>query len=351
MVFPARPLEVVEAGVDVISHACYLAWEAMAQVPSVYHHDIVPRYAAFSAESQVFTELFDAMRARGTILDATLAMYTRSDVERSRDAQCDPTFAGTLVARANREGIPIAAGSDFTTGPDARFPALYRELEALVSIGGLSPMQAIVAGTSAAARAIGIEETAGTLEHGRPVDFAFLRDNPLEDIGALRSIDAVWKNAVRYDRASYRPRFQTDSDFPREPAPGAESPNDLLNDWLTMWSRYNLDGVTDLFLNADALTYFPSDAEGLITGFGAVRDYHEGLGFIAGGFDPDGELWLEDVTIADLGDSAVIGGIWYFGSRLNRGSAGRGPLTMLLARTSAGFRISHVHFGNYPPEG
>jgi imidazolonepropionase-like amidohydrolase len=31
MVFPARPLEVVQSGVDVISHACYLAWEAMAE--------------------------------------------------------------------------------------------------------------------------------------------------------------------------------------------------------------------------------------------------------------------------------------------------------------------------------
>ena len=351
MVFPTRPLEVVEAGADVISHACYLAWEAMADVPSVYNHDIVPRYTAFNAESQVFTELFDAMRAQGTILDATLAMYTLPDEVRSRDAQCDATFAGTLVARANREGIPIAAGSDFTTPPDQPFPALYRELEVLVEIGGLSPMQAIVAATSSAARAIGIEETAGTLAHGRPVNFVFLRENPLADIGALRSIESVWKNAVRYDRASFRPRFNTDPDVVREPAPGAESPNDLLDDWLAMWSRYDLDLVGDLYLNADALTYFPSDGEGLITGFAAVRDYHEGLGFTSGGFDPEGELWLEDVTIADLGDSAVIGAIWYFGTRVDRANAGRGPLTMVLANTSRGFRISHVHFGNYAPEG
>ena len=351
MVFPTRPLEVVEAGVDVISHVCYMAWEAMADVPSVYHHDVVPRYAAFNAESQVFTELFSVMRARGTVLDATLAMYARPDAERSPDAQCDPIFAGSLVARANREGIPIAAGSDFATAPDEPFPALYRELETLVSIGGLSPMQAIVSGTSVAAKAIGIEDTAGRLAPGRPVDFVLLRENPLVDIGALRSIQAVWKNAVRHDRASFRPRFHLDSETRAGPGPGAESPNDLLDDWLFMWSRYDLDAVRDLFLNDGALTYFPSDAEGLITGFAAVRDYHEGLGFTPGGFEPEGELWLEDVTIADLGESAVIGAVWYFGSRLNRGSAGRGPLTMLLTRTSSGFRISHVHFGNYAPEG
>jgi len=351
MVFPARPLEVVQAGVDVISHVCYMAWEAMAEVPPIYHHDIVPRYAAFNAESQVFTELFNAMKAQGTILDATLSMYTRTEADRSRDAQCDPTFAGTLVARASREGIPISAGTDFTTPPDDPFPALYRELETLVSIGGLTPMQAIVAATSSSARAIGIEETAGTLAHGRPVDFVFLRDNPLEDIGALRSVEAVWKNAVRYDRSRYRPRFATDdSELVREPAAGAASPNALLDDWLSMWARYDLDHVGDLFLPSDALTYFPSDGEGLITGIQAVRDYHEGLGFTSGGFDPEQELWLEDVTIANLGESAVIGAIWYFGSRVDRASAGRGPLTMVLTDTARGFRISHVNFGNYAPE-
>jgi len=211
-------------------------------------------------------------------------------------------------------------------------------------------MQAIVAATSAAAGAIGIEETGGTLTHGRPVDFVFLRENPLEDISALRSVDAVWKNAVRYDRDGYRPRFRSETDVVREPGPGADSPSELLDSWLAMWRRYDLAPVRDLFLNSEALTYFPSDEEGLITGFEAVLAYHEGQGFTTGGFEPDGELWLEDVTIADLGESAVIGAVWYFGSRLNRPGAGRGPLTMVLTRTVAGLRISHVHFGNYAPE-
>ncbi|MGD8602754.1 MAG: amidohydrolase family protein, partial [Gemmatimonadota bacterium] len=351
MVFPARPLEVVEAGVDVVSHACYMAWEAMAEVPDHYDHDVVPRYGAFNAESQVFTELFDAMRSEGTILDATLATYTRPEADRSRDAQCDPAFAGSLVARASREGIPIAAGSDFTTPPDAPFPALYEEIETLVRVGGLSPMQAIVAATSTAARTIGIQDTQGRLAHGRPVDFVLLRENPLEDIGGLRSVEAVWKNAVRYDRASYRPRFPEESEVVRRTGRRAESPNALLDAWLAMWSRYDLDGVGDLFLHADALTYFPSDEQQLITGFDDVLAYHEALGFTPGGFEPEDELWLEDVTIADFGESAVIGAVWHFGNRVDRAAGGRGPLTMVLTETPSGFRVSHVNFGNYPPEG
>ena len=87
----------------------------------------------------------------------------------------------------------------------------------------------------------------------------------------------------------------------------------------------------------------------LIEGFPAVRAYHEGLGFTPGGFDPENELWLEQVTVADFEQSAVVGAIWYFGSRLNRTVAARGPLTMVMARTGSGYRISHVNFGNYAP--
>lgn len=349
-VFPARPLEVVQAGVDVISHACYLAWEAMADMPSEYHHDVAPRYGAFDADSQIFTELFDAMRAEGTILDATLAIYTAPASERSPDAQCDPRFATALVRRATAEGIPIAAGSDFTTPPDDPFPALYRELEALVSQGGLTPMQAIVAATSTSARAIGIEDTAGTLAPERPVDFVLLREDPLDDITAMRSVSAVWKNAVRYDRDGYRPRLVADGSAARAQGPSIESPTALVDAWLTMWRRYDLDRLGDLFLQDEALTYFAPEEETMITGYEHVRAYHEGLGFTSGGFVPEGELWLEEVDIEDFGEAAVVGATWYYGSRANRQAAGRGPLTLVLTRTSRGLRIAHVHFGNHPTE-
>jgi len=356
MVYPSRPLDVVSSGVDVISHVCDLAWEAMANVPTEYHHDMTPQYRAFSADSPVFTELFDEMKARGTILDATLAMYERADRQQAADAEdttlerCDTDFARALVRRANEEGVAIAAGTDFTTPPDDPFPALYDELEELVTYGGLAPMDAIVAATRVAAEAIGIEATHGTLVHGMPVSFLLLTEDPLEDIANLRSLRAVWKNAVRFDRAAYRSRFPSPDEVVREPTRGAATPQDLLEAWIAMWRLYDLDRVRDLFVNDDALTYFASDAEGLIEGFDAVLAHHEGLGFVAGGFQPESELWLEDVTVADFGESAVIGGIWYFGTRVNRQAAGRGPITIVLTRASSGFRISHLHFGNYAPE-
>ncbi len=356
MVVPARPLEVVLIGVDVVSHVCDIAWEAMDRVPPRYHHDMTPQYGSFTAGSPVFTQLFGEMVARGTILDATLATYMRQANARELlpndlPGGCDIDFARSLVRRALELGVPIAAGSDFSTSTEDAFPALYEEMEELVTGGGLTPMDAIVAATSVAARTIGIEATQGTLAHGRPLNFVLLQDDPLADIGNLRSVKAVWKNAERFDRASYRSRFPRPDVAETRPAgDGAASAEDLLEGWLAMWRRYDLDRMADLFVNDDALTYFPSDREGLIEGFAAVREYHEGLGFVAGGFQPESEMWLEQVTVADFEESAVIGAVWYFGTRVNRRAAGRGPLTMVLARTDAGYRISHVNFGNYAPE-
>jgi imidazolonepropionase-like amidohydrolase len=356
MVVPARPIQGIRSGVDVISHACDLAWEAMAEVPQRYDHDMRPRYGSFTADSPVFTEVFTEMRARGTILDPTLATYARAE-RQAGDAPttgCDLGFARELVARAAAEGVRIAAGSDFATPPDDPFPALYLELEELVTSGALSPMDAIVAATSGAAEAIGVQDTYGTLAHARPVNFVLLRESPLEDIANLRSVASVWKNAVRYERTAYRSRFQPSDAVAARPAAavsgGAATPNALLDAWIGMWRRYDLDWVEELFVPDDALTYFASDREGLIEGIDAVRAYHADVGFVPGGFAPENELWLEQVTIADFGESAVVGAMWYFGNRVNRLAAARGPMTMVLASTSSGFKISHLNFGNYAPD-
>ncbi|MEQ1855398.1 MAG: amidohydrolase family protein, partial [Longimicrobiales bacterium] len=356
MVVPARPLEVILADVDVVSHVCDIAWEAMASVPPRYHHDMTPQYGSFTAGSGVFTQLFGEMVARGTILDATLATYVRQAASRELlpndlPGGCDIGFARSLVRRANELGVQIAAGSDFSAATDNPFPALYEELEELVIGGGLTPMDAIVAATSVAARTIGIEATQGTLAHGRPVNFVLLRDDPLADIRNLRSVQTVWKNAERFERSEYQSRFPRPDIAESRPAGlGAPTPEALVESWLGMWRRYNLDIAADLFVNSDALTYFPSDREGLIEGFPAVRQYLEGLGFVSGGFQPESEMWLEQVTVSDFGESAVVGAVWYFGNRLNRPAAGRGPLTMVFERVGYGWRISHVNFGNYAPE-
>jgi len=50
----------------------------------------------------------------------------------------------------------------------------------------MSPMQAILASTSAAARLIGIRDQVGTIEKGKRADLLLFKGNPLRRIDLLR---------------------------------------------------------------------------------------------------------------------------------------------------------------------
>lgn len=206
MVYPARPLEIVRSGVDVVSHVCPMAWEAMAEGPRRYHDPDRPGYDRVSASAPIFEELLREMVARGTVLDATLAMHSlleggaaegRGPVPAGPPAVCSRDFARGLVRRAHELGVRIAAGTDFSTPADEP-PALFAELEALVEHGGLAPLDAIAAATRVAAATIGREDRVGTLQPGSELTFVLLDRDPTADIGNLRSVREVWKRAARH---------------------------------------------------------------------------------------------------------------------------------------------------------
>jgi imidazolonepropionase-like amidohydrolase len=87
-------------------------------------------------------------------------------------------------------GIQYGFGTD--TGPPGRFPGYFEQWEMeLMTQSGLTPMQAIVAGTGSAAQFLGTKEL-GTLEPGRWADLIVLDRNPLQNIKNTRAIHAVY---------------------------------------------------------------------------------------------------------------------------------------------------------------
>ena len=86
--------------------------------------------------------------------------------------------------KAHRSGLFIAMGTDAGT-PFNYHGENAQELERMVAFG-MSPMEAILASTAAAARLIGIHETVGTLTKGMQADLVLLDGNPLKKIGVLR---------------------------------------------------------------------------------------------------------------------------------------------------------------------
>jgi imidazolonepropionase-like amidohydrolase len=67
---------------------------------------------------------------------------------------------------------------------------LAQEIQYLVDFGA-TPSQALMAATYHAARVCGLEESIGTVQPGKFGDVIGVKGNPLEDIGALKSVKTV----------------------------------------------------------------------------------------------------------------------------------------------------------------
>ncbi|MHA1959015.1 MAG: amidohydrolase family protein [Candidatus Thorarchaeota archaeon] len=92
-----------------------------------------------------------------------------------------------------KKGVEIVLGSD-TGMPYTPFgPSTLVEMELLVKMGGMSEMDAIVAGTLNAARSLKIESSLGTIEPDKSADLLVLGKviDPLKDITSLQKPSAI----------------------------------------------------------------------------------------------------------------------------------------------------------------
>ena len=107
----------------------------------------------------------------------------------------------TIIHQA---GIKLAAGTDAggTVGYNFQGFNTPWELKLLVECG-LTPMEALVAGSKHGAEVIGVDNILGTIEPGKFADMLVLENNPLDDIGNIRNIDLVIQNGKIYERDSF----------------------------------------------------------------------------------------------------------------------------------------------------
>ncbi|HVZ45602.1 MAG TPA: amidohydrolase family protein [Ramlibacter sp.] len=145
--------------------------------------------------------------------------YTANIVQHGRDVGVDPNYIETkqreldsLVTvhrRSIEAGVPMMAGSEagFSVTPYGQWHS--REIELMVELLGMKPMDAIVAATSGNARAFGWDRQVGSLLPGLWGDCVILDGDPLKDIrvlGDARRILAVYKGGVAVDRTPVAPR-------------------------------------------------------------------------------------------------------------------------------------------------
>jgi imidazolonepropionase-like amidohydrolase len=165
----------IRAGIDSIEHGTFLDDEALRMM-----HD------------------------KGVFLVPTLA--TRVGLESSKfppavQAKAERAMAqqDVMVRRALALGVRIALGTDAAVYPHGENAREF----ALLAADGMSPAQALMAGTSSAAELLGLKEKIGALKPGMAADIVAVPGNPLDDIGATRRVVFVMKGGVAYrnDRA------------------------------------------------------------------------------------------------------------------------------------------------------
>ncbi|HLY04134.1 MAG TPA: amidohydrolase family protein, partial [Rhizomicrobium sp.] len=205
-VFPASPHEVIDAGVDVVSHSCLLAYQASSQMPRAYHNRAPVEEKLFAADNHLLDPLFADMKQRGTILDATLYVY---DVMwKVPNAQpppyCSLALAEKIADEAHRADVMVSTGTDAPGDWSDPWPSLFDELSLLVHHAGFSPMDALAASSRVGAMTIGKSGEMGTLEPGKLADVVFVAKDPLADIDNLKSVVMTVKRGRVYRRSDYK---------------------------------------------------------------------------------------------------------------------------------------------------
>ena len=148
-------------------------------------------------------EAVEMMKERGVCLVPTLAApYCIS--EKGRDAGVPEYMLekSDAIRKTHIESFKMAcrAGVSIAMGTDAGTPFNYHgqngfELVLMVEYG-MSPLEAVKAGTLQSARLLGISDTTGTVFPGKYADLLILNGDPLADIRNIQNVYRVYQKGV-----------------------------------------------------------------------------------------------------------------------------------------------------------
>ncbi|MCB9845987.1 MAG: amidohydrolase family protein [Phycisphaeraceae bacterium] len=103
-----------------------------------------------------------------------------------------------VVGMMRDAGVTLIAGTDLGNPYVFAGESLHRELE-LLRDAGLSDAECLRAATISPATFHGVADRLGSIEVGKDASFVLLRENPLEDISATRSIEHVFLRGRDFD--------------------------------------------------------------------------------------------------------------------------------------------------------
>jgi imidazolonepropionase-like amidohydrolase len=146
-------------------------------------------------------EALDLMKTRGTYFVPTL-MAPEGGKEILAKGGYPPTVAtkmkaavesiGEVVRKAIAKGVKIGVGTDAAVYPHGRNTEEFHLLTAL----GMSPLDALRAGTSVDAELLGLQDRIGTLASGKLADVVAIPGDPRQNIRQVEKVFFVMKDGV-----------------------------------------------------------------------------------------------------------------------------------------------------------
>ena len=141
--------------------------------------------------------LLDLIVRQKVFVSPTLAVFEKRPGDKSATDADAAGFVNMLkfIGMCHRAGAKVVVGSH-TSAPHAEAGRAYqRELELLIE-SGLSPLEAITAGTSHNAQFFGIDQRLGSIEPGKLADLILVEGNPVDDIRAMKNVRRVMLNGI-----------------------------------------------------------------------------------------------------------------------------------------------------------
>lgn len=159
--------QAVKAGVRSIEHGTYIDEEAM---------DLMIKYGTYLIPTLTIGLYFEEQIPDSKALTKAIELNKKIRDEFYKN-----------LRSAIKKGVRIGVGTDYVGWP-AEFSA--REFSELVKLG-MSPMQAIQAGTKVNAELLKKEKEIGTIEAGKLADMIAVKGDPLKDISELQRVKFV----------------------------------------------------------------------------------------------------------------------------------------------------------------
>jgi imidazolonepropionase-like amidohydrolase len=190
------------AGVDVLAHGVGDAPVDNELIALMKEHGTfyVPTLSVFQLHDP------KALHPLAALLMSPLAWEAVGNLKSPNETEAHAARWANLrdsVRRLHEAGVPAAIGTDAGMPGTYHGYATLNEMERFVD-AGLKPLEAIAAGTSVSARALGIDSERGVIAPGMFADLVILDGHPDQNIGDIEKAVEVFRDGAEIDLASLK---------------------------------------------------------------------------------------------------------------------------------------------------